>query len=115
MQSYYSATIWNKNTTFKKPPYTCKKAQPFDSEYVQNLPVIDVIDASYRKAIFSGSFVLSPFVPLPLPTSGTGKIDVLCRWFDHRLTSTGLSLIVDYSKVQFHPIFTGYVVSDIAK
>ena len=111
MQSYYLANIWNKNLV--KLPYTCKRAAPTEWESVTNLPVIHVINASYRNATFSGTFVISPFVKLPIPTSGMGEIDVLCRWFNHRLVSTGLSLIVDFSNITFEINYTGDVVSNI--
>lgn len=113
MTTYYLADVWDKNTITNKPPYTCKKAQPIQWETVQNAPVIEVVDARYRNAIISGRFVLSPFVKIPIPN--TGKIDVLCRWFDHRLAKTGLTLMVDHSNVQFIPNFTGKVVKNIAK
>ncbi len=99
MKSYYSATVWDKSTITNQPPSTCKKAHPTQYEIVQNVPVIKVVDARYRNATLSGNFVLSPFA-LPFPNSGIGKIDVLCRWFDHRLSKTGLTLIVDFANVQ---------------
>lgn len=114
MQSYYLANIWD-NKQFKAP-YTSKKAHPVDYDFVQNLPVIDVIGANYRNASLSGKFVISPFSKTPFPTSGSGTIDVLCRWFDLRLASSGLSLIVDFGNVQFIPSYTGDdVISNIAK
>lgn len=111
MQSYYSAPVWNKQ--FVKLPYTCKKAHPSDYEFVSNTPVIHVINARYRNALISGAFVISPFVLTPIALNQSGKIDVLCRWFNHRLVSTGLSLIVDISNVRFDPQYTGEVVSNI--
>lgn len=116
MYSYYSATIWDKKTVINKPPYTCKKAKPVYWETVQNLPVIEVIDARYRNATLSGNFVLSPFAKFPLPQSGTGKIDVLCRWFDHRLAKTGLTLLVDFANVQLlNETIPHKVISNIEK
>ncbi len=113
MQSYYLADIWDKNLV--KLPYTCKKAKPSDTEIVSNLPVIHVFDARYRNAIFDGTFVLSPFVKINNLLNPFEKIDVLCRWFDHRLASTGLSLIVDMSKATFDMNYSGEVVSNIQK
>ena len=112
MQSYYSANVWVKSLGL---PYTCKSAHEINSEPVHTCEVIQVVDAKYRNATLSGCFVLSPFVILPLPSSGTGKIDVLCRWFGHRLVSTGLTLKVDYSNVTYIQNFTGNVTSDLGK
>lgn len=98
-----------------KLPFTCKKAKPASYEIVVDANVIEVIDAHYRKATFSGRFVLSPFVQSPIPNNGTGKIDVLCKWFDHRLATTGLSLIVDFSKVVHFPNYSGEVVNNLGK
>lgn len=113
MQSYYLAKVWDKQSV--KLPYTCKAARPTDWDFVTNLPVIHIVDARYRSATLSGTFVISPFVIFPLQTSGFGKIDVLCRWFNHRLVSSGLSLTVDFSNIRFDPNFTGDVVSNIEK
>ena len=112
MQSYYTATIWKDPI---KLPTTCKKAKAVDWENVLNAAVIKVVDASYRKATLSGIFVLSPFTTFPIDTSGTGEIDVLCRWFDHRLVSSGLTFKVDFSKVQHITNYSGEVTSHIAK
>ena len=115
MKSYYSATVWDKATTTNKPPSTCKKAHPVYWEIVQNIPVISVVNARYRNATLSGNFVLSPF-SLPFPNSGIGKIDVLCRWFDHRLAKTGLTLIVDYANIHLLDETQSHeVISNIAK
>lgn len=111
MQSYYSARVWNKQSI--KLPYTCKKAYTKEFEQVTNLPVVHVINARYRNATVSGTFVISPFVLIPISLNQSGKIDVLCRWFDHRLVSTGLSLIVDITSVIFDPDFSGPVVNNI--
>lgn len=111
MQSYYSARVWNKQSI--KLPYTCKKAYPKEFEQVTNLPVVHVINARYRNATVSGTFVISPFVLVPISLNQSGKIDVLCKWFDHRLVSTGLSLIVDITSVVFVENFSGEVVKNI--
>jgi len=112
MQSYYTATIWKSPI---KLQMTCKKAKAVDWENVSNAEVISVVDASYRKATLSGIFVLSPFTTFPIDTSGIGKIDVLCRWFDHRLVSSGLTLKVDFSKVQHITNYSGTVIKNIEK
>ena len=112
MQSYYTATIWKSPI---KLPFTCKKARAVDWDNVSNAEVISVVDASYRNATLRGEFVLSPFVQLPIPTSGIGEIDVLCRWFNHRLVSSGLTFIVDFSKVQHFTNYSGTVIKNIAK
>jgi hypothetical protein len=112
MQSYYSANVWIKSLGL---PYTCKSAHPVLYESVNNCEVIKVIDAKYRNATLTGYFVLSPFVVQPIQTGGTGKIDVLCRWFRHRLVSTGLTLKVDFNNVTYFPNYSGDVVSDLGK
>lgn len=111
MQSYYSAQVWNNKSV--KLPFTCKTAKPSDWEQVTNTPVIHVIDAMYRNTTVSGTFVISPFVLVPISLNQSGKIDVLCRWFNHRLVSTGLSLIVDLASTRFDQNFTGNVISNI--
>ncbi|WP_143473908.1 hypothetical protein [Limnohabitans sp. 15K] len=113
MQSYYSAQVWNKQSV--KLPYTCKTAKPSDWEQVSNVPVIHVIDAMYRNSTVSGTFVISPFVLVPISLNQSGKIDVLCRWFNHRLVSTGLSLIINLTTTKFDHNFTGNVISNIEK
>ena len=112
MQSYYKAQIWKSPI---KLPMTCKKAKPVAYETVKDTDVIKVIDATYRKATLNGVFVISPFVNLPLPTSSVIKIDVLCRWFNHRLISTGLTFKVDCANIIYIENYNGEVVSDIDK
>ncbi len=82
---------------------------------VQNAYVVTVKNAKYRNATVDGTFVLSPFFILPTQTSGIVKIDVLCRWFDHRLQSTGLTLKVDLANAVFISNFNNMVVSNIEK
>ena len=112
MQSYFSARVWEKSSQI---PFTCKAAAPFDYEIVKDSEVVTISNARYRNATVDGTFVLSPFFILPTQTSGIVKIDVLCRWFDHRLKSTGLTLKVDLANAVFVSNFSGTVVSNIEK
>jgi hypothetical protein len=108
---YYSAVVWEKPIRL---PATCKKAQPFDYEHVSNCDVVYVTNASYRNATLSGYFLPSPF-EIPQRYGVLGKIVVLCRWFDHRLLGTGLTLKVNSANVQHVQNYTGYVISDIRR
>ncbi len=110
MQSYYSAPVWDKSV---KLPTTCKTAKPDIYEYVSNAAVVTVTGAKYRNANIDGTFVLSPFFITNNLTPGVVHIDVLCRWFLHRLKSTGLTIKVDLSNAKFQNNYSGDVVSNI--
>jgi len=112
MNDYFSAEIWNK----KLCPDTSKHAKPNREKNVVNSRVIDAKFVTYRDAAFSGKFLLAKSVKLPLPETGWHKIEVYCRWFDHRLKTRGIKITVDMSNATVDDNYTGNdIVADITK
>ena len=82
--SYFDCPIWDN----EKCPSTDEYAVPRETEIVKGRRVIHVERAAYRNAVFSGTFLLSKTVVLPLPREGKHEVKVECCWFGHRLKET---------------------------
>lgn len=112
MDWYFAAPVWEERNDC---PNTSKIAVPCSPKFVKHAPVIHVKDACYRGAVFDGTFVLSNDVVLPLPTSGTERVEVYCRWFGRRLKTGGIHFQVDMAKCKAVANYSGSVSSDFMK
>lgn len=112
MDWYFSAPIWEAQSVC---PHTTKFAVPCDPKFVKNKPVIHVKGAFFRGSTFDGTFVLSERVVLPLPRSGTERVEIYCRWFGHRLKTRGFLFEVDMTKAKVEENYSGSVSSDFTK
>ena len=112
MDFYLKAPDWNA----AKCPSTSPTATERSTKSVSNQRVIKVINAMYRDAVVSGTFLLAPSVKLPLGKGGKKRIQVYCCWYGHKLPSKrGISLLVQLASAQVNESFSGEVVSNIAK
>lgn len=96
-------------------PHTCVTAKPVSYESVRNKTVIKVEGARYRRATFSGLFVLAEPETIKLVKSGKERVEVFVRWFGHRLKTRGPKILVDLSKAEVIKGYSGKVVSNIAR
>ena len=93
-----SSTAWAKNET-----------------KVTGQRVIQVFNATYRRAVVSGYFLLAPSVKLPLGKVGYKRVEVHCCWFGHKLPSQrGIRLLVHMGSAKVFENYSKKVVSNIA-
>jgi hypothetical protein len=107
---YSSAPIWD------NCPPTNALAKPKQSKQVNNADVIEVSYAKYRRAEFSGVFLLSPN-SYPNISEGKQRVEVDCCWFGHRLKTRGIKILIDTKKGSaiVKRNYSGLVVANLAK
>lgn len=110
MKYYYDAEIFDKELT----PHTSKFAKPTVFKKVENKACIAVTNATYRGADFNGTFLLAESEAVSFPKSGFTRIEVYCRWFDRRLKTRGIKILVDLSKCQIKKNYSGEVVANLS-
>ena len=110
MNHYFERPLWDKKTC----PDLSILAKVKDSVHLQNVRVITVKNATYRNAVFDGTFHLSNTVKLPIGKTGIQRIEVYCGWFGHRLKTRGLKFQIDLSTSLIHDNFTGNVDNNLA-
>ena len=69
---YLSSPLWDDERCANTDPH----AVPLDVEVVRGRRAIHVVNATYRRAVFNGTFLLSDQVALPLPKDGMRRIMV---------------------------------------
>jgi hypothetical protein len=112
MNFYLNAPIWDKNLC----PSLSATAIEKNSKTVKAQRVIKVVNAMYRNAEVSGTFVLAPSVKLPLGKVGKKRVEVYCCWFGHKLKSEkGIKLLVQLASAEVKQDYVGEVVTNIAK
>ena len=112
MDFYYKAPVWDKQSNV---PHTTKLAKPIKSVKVSNARVIEITDAKYRGSTFSGTFLLGDQVLILDGKNRSTRVEVLCKWFGHRLATRGLAFTVNLKKTRVHDKYTGEVFSDFSK
>ena len=107
---YSTAPIW------KDCPHTSVLAAPKSTHQVHNADVIEVKNAQYRNAEFSGIFLITPNT-YPNLIEGTQRVEVNCCWFGHRLKTRGIKILVDNrnGNAVVRKNYSGLVVSNLAK
>ena len=112
MDFYYKAPVWDEQSNV---PHTTKLAKPIKPVKVSNARVIEITDAKYRGSIFSGTFLLGDQVLILDGKNRSTRVEVLCKWFGHRLATRGLAFTVNLKKTRVHDKYTGEVFSDFSK
>ena len=112
MDFYYKAPVWDKQSNV---PHTTKLAKPIKSVKVSNARVIEITDAKYRGSTFSGTFLLGDQVLILDGKNRSTRVEVLCKWFGHRLATRGLAFTVNLKKTRVHDKYTGEVFTDFSK
>lgn len=110
MNHYFERPIWDK----KKCPDLSKLAKVNSSVQLQNVRVITVKNATFRHAVFNGTFHLSNAVKLPLAETGIQRVEIYCGWFGHRLQTRGLRFQIDLTTAVIDDNFSGYVDNNLA-
>lgn len=112
MDFYYKAPVWESQNDC---PKTTKLAKPIKPVKVKNARVIEVNGAKYRGSTFTGAFLLGEQVLILDGKNKGTRVEVLCKWFGHRLATRGLAFTVNLKKARVHDKFTGEVFSDFSK
>lgn len=110
MNHYFERPLWDK----KNCPDLSKLAKVKGTVHLQNVRVITVTNATYRGAVFKGTFHLSNAVKLPLAATGIQRVEVYCGWFEHRLKTRGLKFQIDLSTAVIDDNFSGEVDNNLA-
>lgn len=110
MDKYWSSPVWENQ---HDAPNTAPKAQPTKLTAVKSTTVIDAKEVRFRRAHFSGVFVLGEKNTLPLPKHGWHTLEVYCCWFGLRLKTRGLHVKVNLSTAKVLDKYSGSVVSNI--
>ena len=107
---YSTAPIW------KDCPHTSKMAKPTATHQVHNADVIEVNNARYRNALFSGVFLLSPNTEMQV-NKGKQRAEVECCWFGHKLKTRGIRILIDTQKgsATVKRNYSGLVVCNLEK
>jgi hypothetical protein len=112
MDFYRKAPVWDEQSNV---PHTTKLAKPIKPVKVSNARVIEITDAKYRGSIFSGTFLLGDQVLILDGKNRSTRVEVLCKWFGHRLATRGLAFTVNLKKTRVNDKYTGEVFSDFSK
>jgi hypothetical protein len=110
MNHYFERPLWDK----KNCPDSSKLAKVRGMVHLQNVRVIKVKNATYRNAVFNGTFHLSNAVKLPILKTGIQRVEVYCGWFGHRLKTRGLKFQIDLSTAVIDDNFSGEVDNNLA-
>ena len=109
--SYFDCPIWDN----EKCPPTDEYAVPRETEIVKGRRVIHVERAAYRNAVFSGTFLLSKTVVLPLPREGKHEVQVECCWFGHRLIRDDPTFVIDMATAKVDENYDGTVYTNLRR
>jgi len=112
MDFYNKAPVWEQQNDC---PNATKLAKPIKPVKVKNARVIEVVDAKYRGSTFSGTFLLGDRALILDGKNRSTRVEVLCKWFRHRLATRGLAFTVNLKKTRVHDKYTGEVFSDFSK
>ena len=112
MDFYLKAPVWEQQHDC---PNTTKRAKPINPIKVKNARVIEITDAKYRGSTFSGTFLLGEQVLILDGKNKATRVEVLCKWFGHRLATRGLAFTVNLKKTRVNDKYTGTVFTDFAK
>jgi len=108
-QFYQSAPV------MKGKPNTEKRAKPQRKTHVTNATVLKVETATYRSAVFSGTFLLDEELTEKLKKNKDGWVTaiVFCLWYGSRLKTRGIEIKYKHETAKKEPNFTGDVDADI--
>lgn len=106
---YNTAPIWN------DCPNTCVMAKPKHTKQVHNADVIEVKNARYRNAEFSGTFLITANT-FPNLIEGEQRVEVDCCWFRCRLKTRGIKILVNNTNdnAVIKRNYSGSVVANLA-
>jgi len=114
MSSYRTAPI----ITPGGVPPACKLAKPTMWESVTGATVLKVATGKYRRAVFSGTFLVNEVATEKHKHSEDGwRIAIVeCMWFGHRLkTQDGIQLKYQVEGSEIIPAYIGDVVCNLSK
>lgn len=112
MDFYWNAPVWEEQN---QCPNTTKFAKPIKPRLVKNARVIKVTNAKYRGSVFNGTFLLGDQVLILDGKNRSTRLEVLCKWFGHRLATRGLAFTVNLKNTILKENYTGEVFTDFSK
>jgi hypothetical protein len=112
MDFYWKAPLWQEDN---QCPNTTKFAKPIKPITVNKVRAIQLTNAKYRGSTFSGTFLLGDQVLVLDGKKRATRVEVLCRWFGHRLETRGLAFTVNLKKAVIKENFSGQVFTDFSK
>jgi hypothetical protein len=108
---YLSAPVWDD----ERCANTDSRAVPLDVEVVRGRRAIHVVNATYRRAVFNGTFLLSDSVALPLPKEGKRRVMVECCWYGHRLIEDEPLFLIDLGTAVVYEYYDGPVTANLGQ
>jgi len=112
MDFYSKAPVWEKKG---QCPNSTKLAIPTEPQTVKKARVITVKNAKFRGSVFSGTFLLGKQMLILDGKNKSTRVEVLCRWFDHKLKTRGLAFTVNLKTATVNDNYTGTVFTNFAK
>ena len=112
MDFYWKAPVWEKQD---QCPNTTKYAKPTKPKAVKNAKVITIMNAKYRGSVFSGTFLLGKQVLILDGKNRSTRVEILCKWFGHRLATRGLAFTVNLKNTIVNENYSGEVFTDFTK
>ena len=110
MKFYTDADEWDD----ERCPHTNRHAKPTKWDPVKNSSVIQVKNATYRLAVFSGDFLIDDSYAVRTLQNGRMACRVFCRWFDHRLKTNGIRITFSARDFKILKKYYGHVVSNLS-
>ena len=112
MDFYWKAPLWAEQN---QCPNTTKFAKPIKPKEVKNAKVITITNAKYRGSVFSGTFLLGEQMLILDGKNKSTRVEVLCKWFGHRLATRGLAFTVNLKNATVKENYSGEVFTDFSK
>ena len=72
-------------------------------------------NATYRGAVFDGTFLLSESVVLPLAKEGKQRVKFECCWYGHRLKQFEPKFLIDLATSIVDENYKGEVFTNLGK
>jgi hypothetical protein len=91
-------------------------AQPARWQDVSGRAVLKILNGTYRKAVFGGTFLLDVEATRKCQPAGDGWASavVYCLWFGRRLKTRGLKIKYEVAGSRVIQSYSGQVVIDLA-
>lgn len=112
MKFYWDEKEWDKDD--RSIPHTDPEATVTRYRSVQGARVIHTKGARYRNAVLDGTFALTDAEYKPT-TSGWYKVKVYCCWFNRRLKTRPIQILVQPALTELDESFTGKVAANISR
>ena len=96
-----------------KIPHTCKHAQIKGFKYVDNVFALNVTNARYRNAVFSGIVELVNGTDCLRNFKGKFRAKVTLDWFGSKLKKHSRYITLDAGQFDLMPVYSGAVIANL--